>query len=192
MATVTESPRHLLCSFIIRFHHFIIRYTHLSPTAFQSESFRLRLKRAPHTSQLSQYFHFSSQISIQWVHHVFQLVLGWLLNWETFSLLTQLHSCYFLNRNHRWTLQCGLWQHASPSAVGLGNLLFKQNGYAETNPVILKSFKNIKKICSNRITEDFESDMEETHNALEIVYKYQTYKVPTKTKGNLPWIFFLS
>lgn len=149
MATVTESPNHLLCSFIIRFHQSIIRYTHLSPTAIQLESFRHVLKaKKEHHIQASSHstFLFSSQISIQWVHHAFQLALGWLLNWETFSLLVQLHSCYFLNRNHRWTLQHGLWQHASPSAVGLGNLLFKQNGYAETNLVILKSFKNIKNL----------------------------------------------
>lgn len=88
------------CTVMHRKLNFIIRYTHLIPIAVELDSFRhvLGLRRAPHISLLSQYFHFFSlfaPISILRFHHILQLILGWLLNWETFSLLVQIHSCSF-------------------------------------------------------------------------------------------------
>jgi len=48
LATVSEKPRHLLCTVLHRKLNFTIRHTHLSPTTAESESFRhvFRVKKS--------------------------------------------------------------------------------------------------------------------------------------------------
>lgn len=129
LATATEKPKHLLCTVLHCKLNFIIRYTHLSPTAAESEPFRRasRVKKSttykpalPVTSIFPLCF---AQIPILQVHRVLQLVLGWLLNWETFSVLVQLHSCSFFQGESRTSiavralatrlaLSCRAWKFA--------------------------------------------------------------------------------